>query len=236
MFILEGAVKALFCCTITFEVIGVFVKDVMNRNVITVSPEATFFEAMDLMKQKNVRRLPVVKDNDEVVGIITEKDLFRASPSQATTLDVWEVTSLLSKLKVKQIMKKEVVHVHPNTPIEEAAKIMTDKKIGSLVVLEEEKLVGIITETDIFKVFITMLGAREDGIRYVFRIQNVPGILSRILYLMYQCGGDLISVATYEISPEEYQVVVKVKNLDRPNFEKKFLEGVPAASIVDVRE
>jgi len=213
----------------------VFVKDVMTIQVVTVSPEASFSEAMEIIRQKGIRRLPVVKDQ-RVVGIITEKDLLSASPSQATTLDVWELTTLLSKLKVKQIMRKDVVHVHPNTPIEDAAKIMSDKKIGSLVVLEEERLVGIITESDIFKVFINMLGAREKGIRYVFRVQNVPGILSKILYLMYQCGGDLISVTTYEKSQEEYSVVIKVRDLKRQDFERKFLEGIPSASIVDVKE
>lgn len=212
-----------------------FVRDVMTTEVVTVSPETTFSEAMDIIRKKGIRRLPVVK-NEKVVGIITEKDLLSASPSQATTLDVWELTSLLSKLKIKQIMRKDVVHVHPNTPIEDAAKIMSDKKIGSLIVLEEERLVGIITESDIFKVFINMLGAREEGTRYVFRIQNVPGILSKILYLMYQCGGDLISVTTYEKSQEEYNVVVKVRNLKRQEFERKFLEGIPSASIVDVKE
>lgn len=212
-----------------------FAKDVMITQVVTVSPETSFSEAMEIIRQKGIRRLPVVKDQ-RVVGIITEKDLLSASPSQATTLDVWELTTLLSKLKVKQIMRKDVVHVHPNTPIEDAAKIMSDKKIGSLVVLEEERLVGIITESDIFKVFINMLGAREKGIRYVFRVQNVPGILSKILYLMYQCGGDLISVTTYEKSQEEYSVVIKVKDLKRQDFERKFLEGIPSASIVDVKE
>lgn len=212
-----------------------FVKDVMTKEVITISPDASFSEAMDLIRKKGIRRLPVVK-NEKLVGIITEKDLLSASPSQATTLDVWELTSLLSKLKIKQIMRKDVIHVHPNTPIEDAAKIMSDKKIGSLVVLEEEKLVGIITESDIFKVFINMLGAREKGIRYVFRVQNIPGILSKILYLMYQCGGDLISVSTYEKSQEEYSVVIKVKDLKKQEFERKFLEGIPSASIIDVRE
>jgi len=213
----------------------VFVKDVMTTEVVTISPETTFSEAMDLIRQKGIRRLPVVKNN-KVVGIVTEKDLLSASPSQATTLDVWEITSLLSKLKVKQIMRTDVVHVHPNTPIEDAAKIMADKKIGSLVVLEEERLVGIITESDIFKVFINMLGAREHGLRYVLRVQNVPGILSRILYLMYQCGGDLISVTTYEKSQEEYSVVIKVRNMNKQDFERRFLEGIPSASIIDVKE
>lgn len=213
-----------------------FVKDIMTTNVITVSPETTFYEAMEIIRAKGVRRLPVVKD-DKVIGIVAEKDLLKASPSQATTLDVWELTTLLSKLKVKQIMKKDVVHVHPNTPIEEAAKIMADKKIGSLLVMEEEKLVGIITETDIFKVFINMLGAREKGFRYVFKVQNVPGILARILNLMHQCGADVIAVSTCEKSEEEYSVVVKVKpSLNRESFERKLLEGIPNVSIIDVRQ
>ncbi|MCS7175480.1 CBS domain-containing protein [Pseudothermotoga sp.] len=213
-----------------------FVKDIMTTNVITISPEATFHEAMEIIRTKGVRRLPVVKD-DKVVGIVAEKDLLKASPSQATTLDVWELTTLLGKLKVKQIMKKDVVHVHPNTPIEEAAKIMADRKIGSLLVMEEEKLVGIITETDIFKMFINMLGAREKGFRYVFKVQNVPGILARILNLMYQCGADVIAVSTYEKSDQEYNVVVKVKlSLNRESFEKKLLEGIPNVSIIDVRQ
>lgn len=213
-----------------------FVKDVMTTNVITISPETTFYEAMEIIRAKGVRRLPVVKD-DKVVGIVAEKDLLKASPSQATTLDVWELTTLLSKLKVKQIMKKDIVHVHPSTPIEEAAKIMADKKIGSLLVLEEEKLIGIITETDIFKVFINMLGAREKGFRYVFKVQNVPGILARILNLMHQCGADVIAVSTCEKSEEEYNVMVKVKpSLNRENFERKLLEGIPNVSIIDVRQ
>ncbi|MEN3008572.1 CBS domain-containing protein [Pseudothermotoga sp.] len=213
-----------------------FVKDIMTTNVITISPEATFYEAMEIIRTKGVRRLPVVKD-DKVVGIVAEKDLLKASPSQATTLDVWELTTLLGKLKIKQIMKKDVVHVHPNTPIEEAAKIMADRKIGSLLVMEEEKLVGIITETDIFKMFINMLGAREKGFRYVFKVQNVPGILARILNLMYQCGADVIAVSTYEKSDQEYNVVVKVKlSLNRESFEKKLLEGIPNVSIIDVRQ
>lgn len=213
-----------------------FVKDIMTTNVITISPEATFHEAMEIIRTKGVRRLPVVKD-DRVVGIVAEKDLLKASPSQATTLDVWELTTLLGKLKVKQIMKKDVVHVHPNTPIEEAAKIMADRKIGSLLVMEEEKLVGIITETDIFKMFINMLGAREKGFRYVFKVQNVPGILARILNLMYQCGADVIAVSTYEKSDQEYNVVVKVKlSLNKESFEKKLLEGIPNVSIIDVRQ
>lgn len=213
-----------------------FVKDIMTTNVVTISPETSFYEAMEIIRTKGIRRLPVVKDG-KVVGIVAEKDLLKASPSGATTLDVWELTTLLNKLKVKQIMKKDVVHVPPNTPIEEAAKIMVDRKIGSLLVMEEERLRGIVTETDIFKVFINMLGAREKGFRYVFRVRNVPGILARILNLMNQCGGDVIAVSTYEKSEEEYMVMIKVRpTLNKESFEQKLLEGFANVSIIDVRQ
>ena len=101
-----------------------FVKEVMSLNPTTVNPETTFYEAMNIIRSKGIRRLPVVKGR-KMVGIITEKDLLSASPSKATTLDVWELTNALNQLKVKQIMVKEVVFVRPNTPIEEAARLMS---------------------------------------------------------------------------------------------------------------
>ena len=212
-----------------------FVKEVMSLNPTTVNPETTFYEAMNIIRSKGIRRLPVVKGR-KIVGIITEKDLLSASPSKATTLDVWELTNALNQLKVKQIMVKEVVFVRPNTPIEEAARLMSDKKIGSLPVVKEENLVGIITETDIFKVFIKLFGARKHGIRFVFTTANVPGVLSRIVNLAYRCGGNILSVATYQKNEDEYSIVMKVKDIDKDDFERKFSEAIPSASIIDARE
>lgn len=211
-----------------------FVKDVMTPNPITVAPETSFAEAMDIIRRKKVRRLPVVKDG-KLVGIVAEKDLLSASPSKATSLDVWEITSLLHKLKVEEIMTKDVVTVSPDTPIEEAAVIMADKKIGALPVVKGEKLVGIITETDIFKTFVNMLGARESGVRYVFKLKNVPGLLAKIAMLIYETGGNVISVASYEVNEDEYSVIVKVSGIDVNAFEKRFSEEIQDASIVDSR-
>ncbi|HCZ06072.1 MAG: acetoin utilization protein AcuB [Thermotogota bacterium] len=211
-----------------------FVKDVMTPNPITVAPETSFAEAMDIIRRKKVRRLPVVKGG-KLVGIVAEKDLLSASPSKATSLDVWEITSLLHKLKVEEIMTKDVVTVSPDTPIEEAAVIMADKKIGALPVVKGEKLVGIITETDIFKTFVNMLGARESGVRYVFKLKNVPGLLAKIAMLIYETGGNVISVASYEVNEDEYSVIVKVSGIDVNAFEKRFSEEIQDASIVDSR-
>ncbi|MCD6252929.1 MAG: hypothetical protein DRP27_01175 [Thermotogae bacterium] len=211
-----------------------FVRDVMTPNPITVSPNTSFAEAMDIIRRRKVRRLPVLKD-EKLVGIVVEKDLLSASPSKATTLDVWEITSLLHRLKVKEIMTREVITVSPDTPIEEAAVIMADKKIGALPVVKNGKLVGIITETDIFRIFVNMLGARESGVRYVFKLKNVPGLLAKITTLIYETGGNVISVASYEINEEEYSVVVKAKGIDVSVFEKRFEKEIEGASIIDLR-
>jgi acetoin utilization protein AcuB len=134
------------------------VKDRMTPNPVTVTEDSSFEDALHLMKEKKVRRLPVVDKKGRLVGIVADKDLFSASPSPATSLSVFEVHYLLSKMKMKSLMTKRLITVGIDCPLEEAARIMVDHKIGSLPVLKENKLVGIITETDIFKTFVELLG------------------------------------------------------------------------------
>ncbi|MCD6551357.1 CBS domain-containing protein, partial [Thermotoga sp.] len=127
------------------------VKDFMTKNPITIAPETSFSEALKLMKQNKIKRLIVMKDN-KIVGIVTEKDLLYASPSKVTTLNIWELHYLLSKLKIEEIMTKNVITVNENTPIEDAARIMEEKDISGLPVVDGTgNLVGVITQTDIFK-------------------------------------------------------------------------------------
>jgi acetoin utilization protein AcuB len=131
------------------------VQDRMSRPVITVTPETPFQEALKLMQAKKIRRLPVVNPAGHLVGIVSERDLLHASPSPATSLSVWELNYLLWRLTVGDIMAEKVVTVNPATPIVEAARLMVEKKIGGLpVVNESNRVVGIITETDIFKAFV----------------------------------------------------------------------------------
>jgi len=141
------------------------VKDRMTPNPVTVTDDSSFENALHLMKEKKIRRLPIVARDGKLVGIVVQKDLFSASPSRATSLSVFEVHYLLSKLKMKDVMTKRVVTVGDDCPLEEAARIMVDYKIGCLPILKDEKLVGIITETDIFKTFVEILGGREKGLR-----------------------------------------------------------------------
>lgn len=173
------------------------VKDFMTRNPITIAPETSFNEALKLMKQNKIKRLIVMKD-DRIVGIVTEKDLLYASPSKATTLNVWELHYLLSKLKVEEIMTKDVVTVNENTPIEDAARIMEERDISGLPVVDDAgKLVGIITQTDIFKVFVEIFGTKREGtIRYTMEMPNRPGELLEVAKRIYEAGGNIISIAT----------------------------------------
>lgn len=193
------------------------VKDVMTRNLITIDPETSFTNALKIMRENKIRRLPIL-EGKKLVGIVTEKDILYASPSKATTLDVWELHYLLNKLKVKEIMTKNVITVQEDTPIEEAAKIMADNKIGALPVLKEDELVGIVTETDIFKIFLEMFGARKKGVRYTFKLPNVPGTFAKLSQKIFEAGGNIVSLASYGENEEIYTLVMKVEGIDHNKF------------------
>ncbi len=115
----------------------------MTPRPITVTEETSLPEALELMRQEKIRRLPVLDKHGKLVGIVTELDLLRASPSPATTLSIYEIPYLISKVKMRDIMTREVITVTEETPIEEAARIMADHKIGGLPVMRDNKLVGI---------------------------------------------------------------------------------------------
>ncbi|MBI2333394.1 MAG: CBS domain-containing protein, partial [Chloroflexi bacterium] len=137
-----------------------FVGERMSHPVITVTPETPVHDALAMFKKEHIRRAPVVKDG-KMVGIVSASDLLNASPSPVTSLSVWEMNYLISKVTVKQVMSKKLITVDVNTPIEEAARIMADKKIGGLPVMRSGKLAGIITETNLFKTFLELMGARD---------------------------------------------------------------------------
>ena len=131
------------------------VREQMSRPVISVSPSTSIAAAMKLIRERNIRRLPVIADG-ALVGIVSERDLLRAMPSPATILSVWEVPELIERMTVHDVMARPVVVVHPDTPIQEAAQLMVDRKMGGLPVVDDGQVVGMITETDIFRVFVTL--------------------------------------------------------------------------------
>ena len=173
-----------------------FVSERMSYPVVTVVPEMPINEALTLMRREHIRRTPVIKDG-KLVGIVSDKDLLNASPSPATSLSIWEMNYLLSKITVKDVMTKEVRTVTDDTPIEDAARIMADNKIGGLPVTRDDKVVGIITETDLFKIFLEMMGAREKGVRCTVIILNQPGELAKITQALTGVGGDFVAFGQF---------------------------------------
>jgi acetoin utilization protein AcuB len=168
----------------------------MSRPVISVSPEAPINEVLAMFKREHIRRAPVMK-NGKLLGIVSERDLLNASPSSATTLSVWELNYLISKVKVKAVMTKQVVTVEDNTPIEEAARIMADSKIGGLPVTSAGRIVGIITETDLFKIFLELMGARQEALRVTATIPEQPGELAKVTKAIANNGGDFIAFGMF---------------------------------------
>lgn len=156
-----------------------FVKERMTPNPITIQESASITELTQLMKENKLKKVPVL-NGTKLVGIVTDKDVDRVSPSGATTLSVFEIGALLAKTTVRDAMTRDVITCHPDSYIEDAAIKMRENRINALVVLAEEKVVGIITESDMLDSFIAMLGGREEGNRYIVDADNVPGVLNKM--------------------------------------------------------
>ncbi len=168
----------------------------MSHPVLTISPDMSALDAQAFMRREHIRRAPVIQDG-KLVGIVTESDLLNASPTQATLLSVWEINYLVSKIKVSQVMTKKVLTIAEGTPIEEAARVMIDNKIGGLPVTRDGKVVGIITETDLFKVMLEMLGARQQGVRASVLVPNIAGEIAELSKAIYEAGGNIIALGTF---------------------------------------
>lgn len=197
-----------------------FAGDRMSHPVISVSPDTSIHDALAMFKKEHIRRAPVMQDGG-MVGIVSEKDLLNASPSPVTSLSVWEMNYLLSKVTVKQVMTKKVKTVEVNTPIEEAARIMADNKFGGLPVMRSGKVVGMITETDLFKVFLELMGARDKGIRVTANIEDKPGQLARVTKAIADAGGNFVSFGFFAGEDTSTKVLTfKVAGIKKDNVKK----------------
>jgi acetoin utilization protein AcuB len=184
----------------------------MSRPPITVRDNVGVEEALRLMHSEDVRRLPVVDNHGKMVGIVSELDLLKVSPSPATSLSVYEIPYLLAKIKMKNVMTKDVVTVTEDTPLEEAARVMADNRIGGLPVMRGDDIVGIITETDLFKTFMEMLGGREEGVRISMFVPNEEGVLAKITGQIAEMGINITALSTIAgEDPSEYLVTIRVE-------------------------
>jgi acetoin utilization protein AcuB len=205
----------------------------MSHPVISITPDVPITEALNLMKQERIRRLPVVKGG-KIVGIVSDKDLLNASPSSATSLSVWEMNYLLSKITIRELMTKKVLTVTEDTPIEEAARIMADNKIGGLPVMRNGSVVGIITETDLFKIFLELMGVREKGVRVTALFHEERGQLARLTQAIADKGGNFLAFGQFTgEDPSNRLVTFKVNGLSEQRV-KEILAPL-AEKLIDIR-
>lgn len=192
------------------------VRERMSKDPYTIQADTSVEEALRRMREKRVRHLPVLDKAGQLVGIVTEQDLLYASPSPATSLSMYEMQYLLSKLTAAEVMSKELVTVTEDMLVEDAARIMTDHKIDGLPVMREGQLIGIITETDLFKLFLELLGARKQGVRLTMLVPDVKGTLAKITTTIAQQGGNIIALGTFlGEDPTNLLVTIKVNDIPK---------------------
>jgi acetoin utilization protein AcuB len=186
------------------------------------------------MHDNRVRRLPVLNDKGALVGIVAERDLLLASSSPTTSLSVYELHYLMTKITVADVMTTELITVTEDTPLEEAARMMADNQIGCLPVERGADLVGIITETDLFKTFLEFLGARERGVRLTMLVADERGMLAKITSEITRLGGNIISLSTFRgEDPANLLLTIKVQDVEEESLVKAMEPLV--IKIVDVR-
>ena len=194
----------------------------MSKNVITVDEDDSMQAAMKLMKENGIRMLPVLK-KDKLVGVVTDRDLKRASASDATTLDIHELLYLISKIKVQSVMTKSPVTVPRNYTVEETAEVLLKHKIsGAPVVDQNGKVVGVITQTDLFRVLISLTGVGKGGIQFAFQLEDRPGSIKEVADIIRLYGGRMVSILTsYEGVPDGYRkVFIRMHSIERTRLQQ----------------
>ena len=194
----------------------------MSKNVITIDVDDSMQEAVKLMKQRDIRMLPVLKKG-KLVGVVTDRDLKRASASDATTLDVHELLYLVSKIKVGNIMTKDPITVPQNFTVEETAVVLLKNKIsGAPVVDQNGQLVGTITQTDLFRVLVSLTGVGKGGIQFAFQLEDRPGSIKEVADVIRLYGGRMVSILTsYEDVPDGYRkVFIRMHSIERVRLQQ----------------
>ncbi|MDY0039671.1 MAG: CBS domain-containing protein [Desulforhabdus sp.] len=186
----------------------------MKTNLHTVTPETSVFKARELMDTHKISHLPVTDGKAGLLGMVTDRDLKEASASSATTLSVHELTYVLQKLAINEIMTKNVITATPDMTIERAARIILDYRIGALPVVKNEKLVGIITTTDLMDVLLMALGLSDDTKRMSLLIHDRMGVLAEVGRLMQQAGINIRSVMTVPLAGYKniWQILLRINS------------------------
>ena len=192
------------------------VEDRMTSDPVTITTNTSLKDALELVRSKSFRHLPVLDEDGGLVGIVTEKSLVYASPTPTTTLSIFEVDYILSRTRVGQVIQGSVITVGPDLPIEEAARVMIDHRIGCLPVVEGEKLVGIISDTDIFRVFAEGLGGGHPSLRITIVVPEKVGSLAQVASRVAALGGNIHSLGIFwGDQPEDRVVAFRLEGVDR---------------------
>lgn len=213
------------------------VKHRMTPDPICGHPEMSVTEAQEIMKAKGFRHLPILDKSNDLVGLITFRSLLTALPSDVSNFSRFEISYTLSKIKVHTVMVKEIITIEPDTPIENAARIMADERIGCLPVLENGKLVGIITDNDLFNVMVSLLGARIPGIRLTVLQPDQTGAIARLTTAIANEGGYLsVCVGYYPPNiPDHWISVCKVQNIEEKRL-AEIINELEGAKILNIRQ
>lgn len=199
------------------------VENWMTKDVVTITPDRSMMKASKLMKDKGISRVPVVDEDGKIVGIVSDRDIKDASPSKATTLDMHELYYLLSEIKIQDIMTKKVTTIRSDETVEKAAVLMLEGNFGGLPVLDEnDVVVGIITDTDVFKVLVEISGVYEGGTQVCLQISTEPGSLSPVLDFLKENGARIMSVMTRNV-PENVgvkDIYIRIRDMEKPEFKR----------------
>ena len=193
----------------------------MSKQIITVDQNESMEDAMKLLKEHGIRMLPVTKKG-KLVGIVTDRDLKRASASDATTLEIHELLYLLTRIKVKNLMTKEVITVPPDFTVEETAQVLEKNKIsGAPVVDADGQIVGTITQTDLFRVLISLTGVGNKGIQFGLQVEDRPGSIKEVADIIRRYGGRMVSIlSSYDQVLEGYRkVYIRMRSIERSKLQ-----------------
>lgn len=199
-----------------------YVRQFMTTQVFTVTPAESIGDAIALMREKKIDRLPVL-EKGKLVGLVTDGDLREVSPSPATTLSIFELNYLVARTPIREVALKKVITCHPNMGIEDAALLMREHKIGGLPVLDDNKLVGIITGYDILDAFLDIMGSRSPGKRMVIEGKDEKGVLFEISSIFKQFDTNVTSFAYYHLR-EKVQLLARLEGEQLPEIEASLKE------------
>ena len=206
----------------------------MTSNPVTCTPEMGVFEAFELMKREGVQRLPVLDSQGSLVGIISEKNITSAAAAEEK-VSIVEFALLLSRLKVGDIMTKEVITVAVDDPVEQAAKKMSDNDISILPVIDGDgRLVGVVSRSDLFRLLLELFGSRHYGFRVTFRIKDQPGVIAKLAIALEKIGANIISIGNLDSDQGYSTIIMKLSGVEKESLKNTLLPLVDGN--LDIRE